>query len=385
NFLFNEKSEWIWIDVESALPGLRLFKNKAYLKNSKAKGFRPLFVDIDFGKLTTYLKQNNVISSRYPTLEDNVNKLRRHLREWKESEVAIFRERQEKKSIFSKDSRARGKVTEQYLNAWRTEYNISKSTEDRIRRSPVMLLLFLIFADLLYLAIDNKFQNRWKEDKFRRMEDTGRIPQGYRQKLAGNYLLSKFLFKELHHWLINAKARFAYKEFGIFYLSEKIHDFDSLERLSPTEKSKLEKSTRESSAYLRGFGYHLFLKPFSLYTDTISIGGVLVTRSWEPLLIMLIMPFCRFIATVIVMVQERLKGNKIKMGVALVVGSMPKIGIFGFPLQMYHTQREVFKLTSNASLSGMGRRVPIFGEVNSTLEHWFIRRNPMNKGIKAKN
>jgi hypothetical protein len=266
---------------------------------------------------------------------------------------------------------------EQYVSAWKKEYNISEKTERRLRGSQLFLYLFLVFADMFYLVIDEDYNKRWKESKFRRMEDDGRIPVGYRKNLRTNWFYSKFIFKELHYWRVDKKMRFAYQGFGVFYINQKIREFESLQRLSRAEKKGLMNGQEEGSAYLHGFGYHLFLKPFSLYTDTISIGGVIVLGTWEPLLIMLIMPFCRFCATLVVWVQEKLKGHKTKLGIAFVVGSMPKIGIFGFPLQMYHNRREFFWLISSSSLSGMGRKIPVFGELNSTVEHWFMRRNPV--------
>ena len=71
-----------------------------------------------------------------------------------------------------------------------------------------------------------------------------------------------------------------------------------------------------------------------------------------------------------------MKGRRQKVGIALIVGGMPKVGILGFPAQLYRRNRSVFSLMSDNMLSGLGERVPVFGATNSTVEHWFLRRNP---------
>ncbi len=377
NYLLNHKNEWIWIDLESGMPGIQFFKNKPYITEAKKKGFSPLFGDIDFDKLWKYIERYQDILAKYPSLKANITKLQYCMHAWKESELALFRDRTKTSSANSDERDHKINITEQYICTWKKEYNISTRTEMRIRNSMVQLLLFLIFADLIYLVINDRYRKRWLENKFRNMEQMGRIPIGYRNNVVTNIILSKLAFKELHFWIIHQRTRAKYKEFGIFYINEKTREFDSLGRLTTREKETLRDGTRDSSAYIRGFGYHLFLKPFSIYFNTISIFGVLVTQSWVPLLFMLVMPSLRVLATIILWVQERLKGNKMKIGTALIVGAIPKIGIMAFPFQMYHRQREIFWLLLNSILSGFGRRIPLFGEINSTLEHWFIRRNPV--------
>lgn len=376
NFLLNAKNEWIWVDLESAVPALRLLTNKPYLREARKQGFVPLFGDIDFEKLAKYIKANRAKLNKYPELQENIERLERHMRAWKESELAIFRNRKNNKARFSNDKRLKMKVVDQYITTWQQEYTITKKTERRLRRSFGFFLLFLTFADTVCLITSNKYHARWIENKYRKLEHKNRIPRGYRKKLRSNLLLSKLVFKELQYWLTSPKTRANYNQFGDFYIDQKTKEWDKMGRLTRQERRGLKKGLKESSVYIRGFGYHLFLKPFSIYFNTISISGVIITGSWEPLLIMLIMPLLRDIATAILWVQERIKGNKIRVGTALAVGSLSKVGILAFPAQMFHRQREIFRLITNSMASGTATRVPIFGEINSTLEHWFIRKNP---------
>ena len=373
NFLLNDQGEWIWVDIESAVPGLRLLRNRPYLKEAREAGFVPLYGDIDFVKLEKYVKAHRSELSKFTKLKNNIKKLKYHMREWKRSELALFRNG---KTRFFQEERSRAKIVDQYVATWKRDYTISEKTENRVRRSFIFLLLFLLFADTVCLVTSKKFHAVWIENKFRKLEQKDRIPRGHRKSLMKNLLLSKLVFKELQYWICAPEIRKKYKQFGDFYIEQKAKEWDRMGRLTPQEKKELHKGIKESSPYLRGFGYHLFLKPFSIYTDTISISGVLITGSWEPLLIMLIMPALRDVATAILWIQERIKGNKIRVGTAFAVGSMPKVGILAYPSQMFHRQREIFRLITNNMASGTATRVPVFGEVNSTIEHWFIRHNP---------
>ena len=379
NFLLNGKNEWIWIDLEAAVPNLRFIKNKSYLKESKMEGFSPLFGDIDFDKLFEYMEKNRDRIKNYKLLKSYANKLRHFMVEWKYREIAIFRTASEYKIKESEKKKRNMEITNQYLDAWREEYGLSYSMEIRIRRSRFFLLLFMAFADLFYIVLNRQYFNRWIEQKYQKLEDRGRIPAGYRKNITINWIMSKFLFKELQLWLLDPHYKEVYKSFGVFYFDQKIKDFETKKRLSEDEIVALRSGMKVSAAYMKGFGYHLLIKPISLYTDTISIGGVIVTGSWEPLLIMLITPAMRVVATLILWIQEWLKGERLKIGIALVVGGIPKFGIFGFPAQMYRTEHAIFRLLSISTLSGMGKKVPVFGEDNSTLEHWFIRRYPGRK------
>jgi hypothetical protein len=373
NFLLNDRGEWIWVDIESAVPALRLLRNRPYLREARKAGFVPLFSDIDFGKLDKYIKKNRSKLSKFASLQKNIKKLKFHMREWKESELALFRN---SKTRFFKEDKVRAKVVDQSVSTWKREYTISKKTETRVRRSFTLFLLFLLFADTACLVSSKKFHAQWIENKFKKLEQKDRIPRGYRKKLFGNLILSKLVFKELQYWLCTPEIRKNYKQFGDFYIEQKVKEWDRMGRLTPKERKELYQGIKESSPYIKGFGYHLFLKPFSIYFNTISISGVIITGSWEPLLIMLIMPLLRTIATVILWIQERIKGNKIRLGTAFAVGAMTKVGILAYPAQMFHRQREIFRLITNNMASGTATRVPVFGEVNSTIEHWFIRHNP---------
>jgi hypothetical protein len=373
NFLLNDKGEWIWVDIESAVPGLRLLRNRPYLREARKAGFVPLYADVDFEKLDNYIKTHSAELSRFRSLQENISKLKFHLTEWKKSELALFRNG---KTQFFQDDQVRAKVVDHYVSTWKRDYTISKKTEARVRRSFLFLLLFLLFADTACLVSSKKYHAAWIENKFRKLEQKDRIPRGYRKNLMKNLILSKLVFKELQYWICSPDIRPKYKQFGDFYIEQKVKEWDRMGRLTPKEKKELYKGIRESSPYFRGFGYQLFLKPFSIYTDTISISGVIITGSWEPLLIMLIMPALRDVATAILWIQERIKGNKIRVGTAFAVGSLPKVGILAFPSQMFHRQREIFRLITNNMASGTATRVPVFGEVNSTIEHWFIRHNP---------
>ncbi|MCK4814184.1 hypothetical protein KA005_00315, partial [bacterium] len=201
NFLLDENENWIWIDLESAVPGLRFFKPKPYLKDARQKGFIPLFADIDFEKLSNYLEKNQDLLLKYPLLQTTVKKLQAHMRAWKESEISIFRNRAQNKPRFFHEDKLKRNVTNQYLGAWKHEYEITRKVENRVRNSIWKLLSVLFFADLRYLVANENYRGRWIERKYFKMELKRRIPIGYRKKLLRNYIMSKFLFKELHLWL----------------------------------------------------------------------------------------------------------------------------------------------------------------------------------------
>jgi hypothetical protein len=371
NFLQNSDGHWILVDAEPGLPGIAFFRSKEYLSEARRKGMFPLFGDVDLDRLETYIKGLKVDMKRKRLLMSYYRALKHHLVHWKTRELASHRTAYDRWGTPPSPERKRVLYGEDF----RRRFGSSPAALKLIGRSWFLTLAYLLISDSMHAFFTEEGKARWHERRYQRLERNGRIPAGTRKGLLTHTILSLFFFKEMHRWLVDPKIREEYGQFGFYYLESLVKEWDSLGRLLPYEKKHLLSSKESGNANIRGFGYHLLLKPLSLIFDSVSIGGVILTGSWVPLLIMLIAPALRVIATCFVWVQERLKGRKHSVGVALLVGAIPKAGILGFPAQLYHKNRAVFCLISDNMLSGMGERVPIFGATNSTLEHWFIRRN----------
>ncbi len=372
NFIRNTEGHWILIDIEPGLPGIALFGSKEYLRRAKARGLYPIFGDVDLDALRSCIHGLKADRASREALKSHYTALEHHLKLWKNGERSSSRTTYREVGKHRDDEA----LKEAYVKDLCPRMEASPATVRLISGSWPLIILYLMICDSFHTFFTPKGREMWLERRYRRLEMKGRVPIGTRTSLATHTFMSLFIFKEMHRWLVDPKVRRQYEGLGVYYLTEVVGEWDSQGRLLPHEKEMMLNSRDSASANMRGFGYHLILKPLSLIFDSVSIGGVLITGSWTPLLIMLIAPFLRVCVTIVVWAQERMKGRRQKVGIALIVGGMPKVGILGFPAQLYRRNRSVFSLMSDNMLSGLGERVPVFGATNSTLEHWFIRRNP---------
>ncbi len=106
NFKFSkERGVWYWIDSEPGMIALKFGPKKKYISEAKRAGFSPLFADIDFKKLRAYIKEESIEG-----VDNLIDMLEKSTKKWKESEIAIFRN----KNIHSK------KIKKWYIWNWRT-------------------------------------------------------------------------------------------------------------------------------------------------------------------------------------------------------------------------------------------------------------------------
>jgi hypothetical protein len=400
NFRFSEeRGVWYWIDSEPGMIALKFGPKKKYISEAKRAGFTPLFADIDFRKLRGYVKDESIES-----VDNLIDMLEQSMHEWKESEIAIFRN----KNIHSK------RVKKWYISNWRYERNLSKKTENQLHESNLAFMLYLFIGKLVSFSLNPEYRAKKVEKFFRKLEDDDIIPKGYRKHFILNYMLKKLSPKTIHHYIMNKSFR-RYINRGIInrncrkaiaedFVEKGLNKWEKMGRLTKKEKEKIKKSYNDkvsTDVYLTGFGVHLLFKGVTVVGDLVAIINILGTsglKFLEPLTLefllidglpwplnaigpLFIGPILRISYVAYSKVRCILEGRKVPHAIAAVF-SFGKFGIgtMAFPAQMMFSEN---KFTMEYLLSKMGNKFPIFGGTDSRVEHWFIRRANMKNSIAS--
>jgi hypothetical protein len=400
NFRFSEeRGVWYWIDSEPGMIALKFGPKKKYISEAKRAGFSPLFADIDFKKLREYIKEEGIEG-----VDNLIDMLEQSMHEWKESEIAIFRN----KNIQSK------KVKKWYIWNWRHERNLSKKTENQLHESDLAFMLYLFIGKLVSFSLNHEYRAKKIEEFFRKLEDDDIIPKGCRKHLILNYILKKLSPKTIHHYVMNRSFRRyinrgivnrnARKAIAVDFVDKGLNKWEKMGRISKKEKEKIKKRYGDkvsTDVYLTGFGVHLLFKGVTAVGDLVAIINILGTsglKFLEPLTLefllidglpwplnaigpLFIGPILRFSYVAYSKVRCIMEGRKVPHGIAAVF-SFGKFGIgtMAFPAQMMFSEN---KFTMEYLLSKMGSKFPIFGGTDSRVEHWFIRRVNMKNSIAS--
>jgi hypothetical protein len=142
NFKYSEKdNQWYWIDTEPGMIALRFGRQKKYLKAAKRCGFSPLYADIDFEKLKSYIKDEQIEG-----LDKSIDSLEHNMKCWKEREIALFR----------KNNKKSKKIKKWYIWNWHQERNLSEKTENKLNKSNFAFFIYLFLGNLLSLEVGGR-------------------------------------------------------------------------------------------------------------------------------------------------------------------------------------------------------------------------------------
>lgn len=398
NFRFCEKKGiWYWIDSEPGMIAAKFGPKKEYISEAKRSGFTPLFADIDFRKLREYVKDEGI-----EDLGNIIDMLEKSMKEWKKSEIAIFRN----KSIQLK------KIKKWYIWNWRHERNLSKKTKNMLHKNNLAFLLYLMLGKFASFSLNSEYRRKNIERFFKKLEDDDIIPEGYRKHIILNYMLKKLCPKTIHHYLVNKSFRRYInkgiinrnnrKRIGMDYIEKGLKEWEKNGRLTKRERERIKKSYNGKDSidvYLTGFSVHLLFKGVTVVGDLLAIINILGTsglKFLEPLTLefllidglpwpfnavgpLLIGPILRIIYVTYSKVRCIIEGRKVPHAIAAVF-SFGKFGIgtMAFPAQMMFSEN---RFTMEYLLSKMGRKFPVFGGTDSRIEHWFMRRANMKNSI----
>jgi hypothetical protein len=261
--------------------------------------------------------------------------------------------------------------------------------------------------------LNDRYKSRIVEEKFLKLEEEEIVPKGYRKHVIANYILSVFSPKVIHHYIMDKgfrgyvnkgfRNREHRKQIAYDFNDKGLEEWERLGRISTEEADDNRKTLKENpvlDVYMAGFGAHLLLKGATLAGDIAAIANILGTSGLmflEPLTIeyllykglpwpfnalfpLLIGPILREIFVGYSALRCKLERRKVPHKTAAIV-SFGKFGVgtMAFPAQMAFSGR---KFTLQYLLSKLGKKIPIFGGVDSRVEHWFIRRASRRKNIK---
>jgi hypothetical protein len=400
NFKYSEKdNQWYWIDTEPGMIALRFGRQKKYLKAAKRCGFSPLYADIDFEKLKSYIKDEQIEG-----LDKSIDSLEHNMKCWKEREIALFR----------KNNKKSKKIKKWYIWNWHQERNLSEKTENKLNKSNFAFFIYLFLGNLLSFSFNQNYRARKIEKFFRKLEDDDIIEKGYRKHYGLNRMLKLLCPKSIHHYLMSKPFR-KYINKGFFnrkhriqiakdFIDNGIQEWEDSNRLSKKDSEKIRNSYKNNvsmDVYLTGFGVHLLLKGFTIIGDLLALinflgaSGVEFFKflTLEFLLIdflpwplnalwpLLIGPIIRLSFVTYSKIRCALEGRNVPHKIAALV-SFGKFGVgnMAFPAQMLYSENS-FSL--GLLLSKMGKKFPVFGGTDSRVEHWFIRRQNMKDTLAS--
>ncbi len=363
NLLKNENEEWMLIDAESGMPALLMLRH--FWETLKFGSF-PLFDDTDFIRLRRYLADNHasiiekIGTERMELLEYYVDQLRHHTQVWKSSEPAIFTH----KHRLLTDSRLRSNIRKGFAEYWFKCGHISAEKAQSIERSALHFMLY------------------WHLDFWRNViEGVGIIGRSI-GSFVSNFAQSVKLSLRV---LWSAFFDDAYlKDFAQLYVSERIDEWQASKRLTAEEADVLRDRIQSPNIteYLKGFMVHLglnLLEPPFIGNIIVATLAIALNELWI-LVFFFIGPMLRTFYTLFRMFKNR--GNRVPYATALIIGAMPKIGTIAYPVQMSAAHPNLSRFLARWQLSSFACHVPLFGGIDSRLEHFFIRAADLGPSIQ---
>jgi hypothetical protein len=136
----------------------------------------------------------------------------------------------------------------------------------------------------------------------------------------------------------------------------------------------------DSATYLTDFGVHLGIKPFvkgfEYWVCPMLYALGFITEGWLALLMLSAGPVARSLYTGGRIVQNGLVGKE-RPWTALLVGTVPVLGNFAFPIQLLRSSRQeeddLARFLLYDGFARVGARVPIWGGEDTLTEHRFNR------------
>ncbi len=329
-------TRWAWIDLESGVPALFPLDPRALVRTYLPLAWRwrrAPFDDVDVERLRAHLREPAVRAAlgepRAERLEQRAAELGRHQDAWKGLPRHVGAIRYQL---------ARGRLTAERA-AW-------------YEARPV----------------------RWYAREVRRavraapgaVRALARVPWGPALRAVPRFLTSQ---------------RFRYA-LARRHVAGRLRAWELRGQMDPADAAELRAQLvrEESSAYLTDFGVHLAIKPFVKAVEywlfpTLFAFGV-VGEGTLALVLLTAGAIARSVYTLGRVVQCRLHGRR-GPWTALVVGTLPVVGNFAYPLQLAWSstgeEEDLARFILHDGFARLGAHVPIWGGRDTATEHWMNR------------
>ncbi|WP_321368507.1 hypothetical protein [uncultured Draconibacterium sp.] len=349
NFLLDENNTWVWIDAESGVPALfplNPFSLLGYYLLKSAKYRRPLFDDVDIGKLKNYVATERTAledvlgKEQYVILLGQIEKLRWHQKEWKSlSRVKKSIYYQLKKGLISQE---KADYYLQHQFEW-----VAKELLRFIKRG-LIKVFYKLPAKLIRFIINVK----------------------YREILRNSFC---FLF--------NAEYR---KKSVDDLLKQRISDWEKRGQLRKVSADYLRKQADEelTSPYLADFIILIGLKPLMNVVELFVLPALFAAGLISESVLLAGVAFggiiYRTIYTLGRMIYEQFalpREHRYPRWIALFVGMIPTFGNLAYPTQMVYTAStkslELGEFLMYDIAARIGAKIPVWGGKDTRTEHFF--------------
>lgn len=341
NFLLEQDDDgserrWAWIDLESGVPALAALNPFAllgfYLPRSIRFG-RPLFDDVDTDRLRSYL-----IDDAWPReMLDQVEELDFRQQRWK-SQPRVAR------SIGYR--LARGDLDDEQARWYRARPLrwILREARRALARAPRAI------GRRLHAGLRRLGSLPWR-----------RLPSS----------VSRFLLSQKHR--AELAREYTEKRISAWVERAQLNDADARFLRSHLE-------LEDSATFATDFGVHLAIKPFVkgfeywLCPMLYALG--FLSEGWLALVMLGAGPAARSLYTGSRIVQNSVQGKE-RPWTALLVGVLPVVGNFAFPIQLLRSSQseedDLARFLLYDGFAQLGARVPIWGGEDTLTEHRFNR------------
>jgi hypothetical protein len=335
--------EWVWIDIESGVPALfspNPYGLLSFYLPQSLKLRRPLFDDVDLGKLQGYLE----------THRDEI-------------EQALGKESWESLQVSAS-------ALEQPENTWRNYGRVRRGIEARLCRSQISSTEAEWYRQR---------PGRWVAREGRLA--IGRAAGWLRKKVLKRLKLAPLVkfTTELLGLLVSETKR---ATFARQFIGRAIDKWSARKQLNTVERGQLmnDLHVSESSVYLTDFGMHLAIKPLVKFVVWLVIPVLYGFGLANESVLVLAAVGGGSIGRTIYTTYRIMMGpanRRSRPWVALLVGIFPVIGNAAFPAQvMFDGTKQgdaIARFIICHFLTRLGQLFPIWGGSDTVVEHRFNR------------
>jgi hypothetical protein len=391
---------WVVVDLESGVPAVTLPR---YLGQGLRIGRLPLFDDTDFATLWSYVERHQQALvqrlglDKHQELVHLLKELELHEHLWKRGEVALLRE---PRRWTRREDRAH--IRQHTLQRWLQEGRLSPQAAQALEASTLRFLGHWAFGGLIgrvrhwgRFVRDRKYRAEAIAPRVAMWVARGRLGAARGVELVADprllplgaaalaamlpTALTRLLrdpdyraaaLQHVYRLLVDERYQLSLAE---QYINRRIDAWLALDRLTAAEAERLRQAVATPSAqeYVRGFGAHLALKALlpSALLDPLFIGTAVATGSLYPLALM----FIRSMAITAYTLRRWLKHPDLRLGTALAIGLIPKVGVLAYPGQLFTVHPELAAFLVRDLMARLGERLPIYGGRHTLTEHFCLR------------